>query len=436
MIEIQLVNKVLKDNSLKLLTDNSITQEFFIDYPNEITFIFDHYKKYNNVPDKETFFEKFPDFPSIEVMESDGYLVDSIRELELYNRTVPIVNKVVELAQVNANEAIEYLVSQSTKLTTSLAIQGTNIIKDAPLRLQKYNEIKDLGGMARIRTLLPELDDLLFGGFLKGEDLITVMVRTNQGKSWVLELFAAAAWAQDRRVGFYSGEMSPTIVGYRIDTILKHFSNTALMTGSLDVYNEYCSYIENLKNSQIPFIVVGRKELGGKATVSKLNALVEKYELDMLVVDQYSLMSDERRQKGESRKEELGHISDDLMESSIRYKIPVIGAIQASRESTKKKDDSGVAEAPEIEHISESDQVGNNSSRILSIRQVGDGLEFTKKKDRYFGRIGDKVFYRWNIDKGDLLYIPGTGESPDKNKFSQPRTTSKGIQVTSDTDIF
>ena len=112
MVELQILSRVLKDKNLSLLTLNNITDDYFITYQSEYEFIRDHMHKYGNVPDKETFLAKFPDFTIVEVSETDKYLIDTFNEEHLYAKAVPVVNKIAELMQTDANAAIEYLGSQ------------------------------------------------------------------------------------------------------------------------------------------------------------------------------------------------------------------------------------------------------------------------------------------------------------------------------------
>ena len=88
MIQLQVLNKVLQDKSLALLNNNGITSEYFSDYGPEYQFIIDHVKEYGNVPDDETILEQFPGFELLNILETDQYLVDKIREEHLYDALV------------------------------------------------------------------------------------------------------------------------------------------------------------------------------------------------------------------------------------------------------------------------------------------------------------------------------------------------------------
>lgn len=418
MVELQILNKVLKEGNLSLIVSNGLSADYFINYKEEFEYILNHYNRYGNVPDKETFLSKFQDFSLIDVTESDRYLIETISEEYLYYKSVPVVNKIAELLKTNANSAVEYMLSKIPELSSSRLIEGVDLVKDARLRFQAYKDRSTKPETSVIRTGFAELDEILFGWEM-GEELVTIVGRTNQGKSWLLLEFLKSAWKQNKRVGLYSGEMSANKIGFRFDSLMNHFSNTNLVRGIDEP--EYEDFINWLSSRENPFIVVTQKELGGRATVSKINSLIEKYELDIFGIDQYSLMADERCSKGDPLRLQLAHITEDLFKTSTRYRIPILGLAQANRSGAKYKDEEGT---PELEHVKESDDITHNSSRVLSMRQTGAGLELSVKKNRE-GRVGDTLTYFWDIDRGQFKYIPVHGDAVRGQKVEQVKKEFK-----------
>ena len=143
MVELQIINRVLKDKNTSLLDLNDITREYFNQYQEEYDYIMEHKQEYGNVPDLETFIAKFQDFDVVNVSESTEYLVNTFREEYLYSQSVPVLTKMTELLQTDAYSAVDYLKSKLPELKIDGAVKGTDIISQARERLEEWKETKD-----------------------------------------------------------------------------------------------------------------------------------------------------------------------------------------------------------------------------------------------------------------------------------------------------
>ena len=326
MVELQILSKVLKDKSLSLLTLNNITDDYFMTYQSEYEFIRDHVQTYGNVPDKETFLAKFPDFTIVEVAETDKYLVDTFNEEHLYAMAVPVVNKIAELMQTDANAAIEYLGSQLENLKVRSAVMGTDIISQARKRYEEYEEMRANPEKFQIPTGFDKLDNIV-GGWRRGEELVVLFARTGVGKSWLLIKSLQHAWRMGYRVGLIEPEMSDVKTGYRFDTLYGNLSNRSMVRG--EELPEYADYISELEKRTNPFFVVSPKEFNRRITVSKLRSFVQTNNIDILGIDGISYLTDERMKRGDNRTTQLTNISEDLMDLSIELKVIVVMVIMA-----------------------------------------------------------------------------------------------------------
>ena len=108
-VEIQAINRILKDKSLDLIYKEGIEPSYFLSNKEHIDFIINHYNQYKVVPDVVTFSNNFKDFPIFEVQESPTYLADKIREATLFQKVVPIVNKFRDKMQKDSVDATEYI---------------------------------------------------------------------------------------------------------------------------------------------------------------------------------------------------------------------------------------------------------------------------------------------------------------------------------------
>lgn len=415
MVQLQILNKVINEGDIHLITDHNLDVSYFPEYEMEFRFLMDYYHKYKTIPSRETFISKFADFQVLEVRDSNEYLLETIREENLFNKSLPVMKKVSELMKTNAVEAFNFLRGKLPELVMATDGGAVDLIKDASIRATSLEERATADTPSSISTGLPELDKSL-GGWMRGEELVTVVARTGEGKTWLLVFFMVEAWKQGYTVGIYSGEMSAEKIGYRFDTILNHYSNSQLIKGTIPKLGEYMKYIEELKGRNLkPFWVITPKDLGGRATVSQLEAFIDNYHLDILGVDQYSLMRDERGSRYADTREQLEHISTDLFELSIKKHIPIIALSQANRMGAKQEGEKGT---PDIDTIYGADAIGQNSTKIISFRQTGPGVEISIKKNRD-GKRGDKFLYNWDYDNGTLQYIPSADNPADESQMSR-----------------
>ncbi len=413
MVELQVLSKVLNDKSLSILELNNITPDYFITYQTEYDFIMDHFQRYGNVPDKETFISKFPDFTIVSVSESDEYLINTFNEEYLYSKAVPIVQKIAELMQSDSNAAVEYLHSKLDELQVRSAVKGVDIISGAQKRFEEYMDMKEHPEMYSISSGFDQLDDVT-GGWRRGEELVVLFARTGQGKSWVLIKTLEHAWRQGYRVGLIEPEMSGSKTGYRFDTLYGHLSNSAMVRGQ--ELPEYEKYIEDLKQSKTPFFVAHPREFSRKVTVQKLKSFVKTNQLDILGIDGISYLTDERARRGDSITTQLTNISEDLMDLSIELGIPVLVVVQSNREGAKED------KAPSLESIRDSDGISYNASIVISMRQKDSRAEMVVSKNRN-GITGTRLNYLWDIDKGVFNYVENDevdGEQPKDEEETLP----------------
>ena len=147
--------------------------------------------------------------------------------------------------------------------------------------------------------------------------------------------------------------------------------------------------------------------------MDELRSIAEKIGAQMLVVDQLSLMSDKR--KADITRIAYNNISEDLFLLSKELKIPVILLAQANREAAKNKK-KGVS--PELHDLAESDGVGQNATRVLSLSVVEGTLKISLKKNRY-GVNNKDVLMIWDINTGVLKPLVDNPQKEDGEESTQ-----------------
>lgn len=406
MIEKQVISKILEEKILDKLIDQNIGSVYFVSYNDEAKFIFNHYNEYKIVPTKETFISTFPEFEFTDTDENWEYLIQGLREGYMFSQLAQLVTSSTSVIKNDAFEGYQMLKNKILELESIRPITSNDIIQNANIRLKEYNDRLESDQNNVIKIGLDEMDEKLFGWNM-GEELVTIMARTNQGKSWLLLEFLMNAWKQGKRVGLYSGEMSATQIGYRFDALNEHFSNLNLMRANPDEKEKYEEYIKALKNNENCFQVITPKDLGHLATVNDIDHMINKYNLDIVGIDQFSLMEDFRSKKGDPVRIRLGNISADLFNMSMKYKIPIIALSQANRMAGKNT-------TPELEHMSESDAIAQNSTKVISMTRSGNELKMSVVKNRY-GKVGDEFIYLWDIDTGNFKFSRFGNKNQDTN---------------------
>ena len=407
IVATQIISKIILSHDLSIYTDNNLTPEYFAGYEDEINFILEHYEKYGNVPDRQTYVDHFTDSDGncsveiVEVNETDRYLIDTIREEHLYTKSAEVINKYVQLVKTDSNAANEYLASMSDVLQPNYSIGGIDIVNNAESRLQAYRERKANPTQFYLESGFKELDELT-NGFKRGEELVVVVARSGIGKSWVIEKMCTHVWQTGHNVGFISPEMGAESVGYRFDTLYRNFSNKDLMRGRQDVdEEEYEKYVEDLKSNNHKFIVATPLDFNKELTITKIKNFIKQNKLELLAIDGISYIRDERSKRSDNKTITLTNISEDLMSLSVEVGIPIVVAAQSNRSGVKE--DGG---SPELDNIRDSDGIAFNASLVigLGVKKDSNILELRVVKQRN-GRVGDKLHYQWDANVGTFQYI-------------------------------
>jgi replicative DNA helicase len=299
--------------------------------------------------------------------------------------------------------ATKYFLDSVEKLHIGSALQCTDIMSDTS-RYERYLDMIANQSKYFISTGFPELDKIITGIDRRNENMV-IAARTGVGKSWLLLTIAAAASKQGLTVGIYSGEMSVDKVAYRIDTLLGKIDNRKISRGDLYYKDQYKNYLEGLSCSGYGAIkVLTPADIAGPATVDALQAFIEKEHLDILFIDQYSLLEDNSRAK--VAHEKVANISKAVKNLQVLKQIPIISVSQMNR--TKNED-----KTQDTTQIALSDRIGQDATVILMLdKQDAEDvnhkgfyrvtLNLVKSRD---GGDGRKLEYLWDFNTGIYRYI-------------------------------
>ncbi|MEG1427577.1 MAG: replicative DNA helicase [Oscillospiraceae bacterium] len=183
-----------------------------------------------------------------------------------------------------------------------------------------------------IPTGISELDATITG--LNRSDLLILAARPGMGQtSFALNIARHAAVACNRRVAFFSLEMSREQLGSRMLSTEALVESTKLRTGEL-TESEWTRLIEGgdiLSKSELYF-----DDTSG-ITVPEMKAKLRRLQdVDLVIIDYLQLMSSAK--KIDNRVQEISEITRNLKIMAKDLRVPVMALSQLARGSEKRTD--------------------------------------------------------------------------------------------------
>ena len=407
----QFISKLITTGDFSVVTLNNLTDKYFFNYKAEFNYIVNHYNQYKKVPDKETFLRMFPDFDYMQVQEPFDFLLDQVYKDYNASYLATRFNEIKRyLESDQTDKAVEYFKQSIEDLHQGAVMTCTDLLKDTS-RYDHYMDRTSDWSKYYISTGFPELDRIIGGIDRQNEDMV-IAARTGNGKSWTLIKMAVAASMQGMTVGIYSGEMSVDKVGYRVDTLLGHIRNSSITRGDLYVQQEYKRYIESLGISKYgPIKVITPTDINGPANVPALKTFIEREHLDILFIDQYSLLED--TSKSRIMHERVANISTAIKNLQVMTQIPIIAVSQMNRQ--KNEDGS-----QDTTQIGLSDKIGQDATVLLMLDFNKEDelltINIVKSRD---GGDGRKLKYHVDLNLGEFIYIPEGDADIESNEGPQ-----------------
>ena len=417
-IELQVISRILTSDDEHETTELcTFDASYYTVFKDQIQFILDHQSKYGNVPDVFTFQARFPDINLVAVKEPLTFLERGIKENKQTILLRETFNKIKDLGSGDVKDAWKYLTLQCDKANTLSDYSPTDMIHSAN---QRAKQVQEFAKQTRIPTGFAEIDKLMYGGLSTVEELLIILARTGNGKSWICTKMMESAQRNGFPVLYYSPEMQASYLATRFDTWRGHFQNSQLFQGK---YSEaYEDYLNKLEDEIAPALIIEDGDVPeGVVDVHALSSLVKKFGIKLVIVDGLSYMSDTNYYKSDSEK--YKNICLDLFRMSKLYGCAVVVATQANRETRESKDDKGEP-FPNLYNIESSDHPARICTQAFAIRQIFDKhvLDIRLEKARMANNQRPIMSYAWDINTGNMQYLPG-------DDSEDPMTSTPSISV-------
>jgi replicative DNA helicase len=362
---------------------------------------------------KETFKARFPDFKvfTVDPEELNLIVAQAQRTKADYD-----LGKMFERAQrrLGRMEPVQLATELESEIRTIL--QGYSHGEDVDIIGNwqlTYNHVKHAhdqvaaGESIGYPFGIPTLDKLTGG--MQAPDLITIVARQGEFKTWMSLYFATKAAVNGAKVLYASLEMSPAQIGLRVQTLLNNmlassmkdefkdrFSNMGMMMGAVDLRKYRRFLIRAKKHMKSDFITPAAQ---GGFSMATMVAKCEQHQPDIAFFDYFGLGVGNDMVRGGDNWVQAVQTSRMAKHNIARqFNIPFVLNAQANRKGVDAQD------APELDHISLTDALGADSDQVLSLRYRAGDLKMVVKKNRR-GRTGDTIKFDLDIDNGVIEEI-------------------------------
>jgi len=400
-VEAQIIAALSTEGSLKKAFMADLTVDDFEIYDREYEWMFNRLER--KEPITPFFFKR--KFPEFDFILSEHPVNDLIEEFLRERAFVQVSSAIDELLggedpldQDNVLEKLDAFQETVTQVRTTHVdppvVEIGSTWEQAYQKARSLYLLRDNGEIPGIPTGLAHLD--LHWGGLQAETTYVYLGRPGDAKSFsIAQLATEAAW-NGFRVAVFSPEMSEWQHRCRFYTLLSAksevqealgfrgpFLNRSLREGTgfnMKKFKRFLQWMDRELEGEIGlFTMKYRRE---KMTVPFIRSKLKDMQADLLVVDPvYKLKSPRRRL---SRWEELGEITDGLVDIAHEFAIPVVLSNQANRALVGARD-----EAPSMNSSYGSDTPVQEADAVIGVRSFPEDktLKYSCTKNRYGERF-------------------------------------------------
>jgi len=394
--EVRLLNSIIDTKDFASAVNGGV-ENMFIEYRDVWNFVVSHYDQHKKVPSKETVKQHHPEFEFFATPEPLSYYLEEAKKESLSYQTRVIVSKANSILNDSGpKESLSYLMESTSKLYKYASnLKDTDLAGEWRDRYEDLKErsIKGAGELQGIPSGIGVIDKS-FGGWQPG-DFIVLLGWTGVGKSFIARLFAVNAWKAGYRPLIISLEMNKQQEGQRLDTLLNngegHFTNTDLVRANPNVVDGYEKWAEETFSGKHAIHLVTSEGLE-TADQNMVQAKIDQYQPDLVILDYHGLFDDSSGAKNETEKAK--NLSKAFKRMAVKNGVPIIDVAAVTM------NDGHSERPPELEEVAWSKQLAYDADLVLAIHRDynSDLFQVVSRKVRRSTHFG--FLLRWNLDTG------------------------------------
>lgn len=372
-------------------------------------FVKSHYRRYGQLPDRQT----------VET-ETRARLPAAPETVEFYLRKVYDRRLFVSL-----REEFSALRDALQGFNVERAREVVDRMKNACRGGTPDNDVRNIGDATRLvmrqydeahidpySSGIPtgwEWIDRATGGYQRG-DLIAWVARMGLGKTYLLLKQAIHAWMSGYSVLFVTMEMTIEQIVRRILGLESNINPNFLRHGAVDEYamQRLQAYLRTMAHVERFTIYAG----SFSKKVSDIEVLMHETTPDIVFIDGAYLLRPDNTSSRANRLERVAEVYDQLKRLTITTDRPLVTTSQFSRQAGKRGKDGS------LETISFSDAIAMHSSVVFAIREGAPPYQRTRREVEILkGREGESGTFQLNyrFTPTDLSAIaPVRGEQQDQ----------------------
>jgi len=384
--ESQLLNAILTKRDISGALASSDIDNLFETHLDIWLDIKKYYMRYRSVPGSQLVEKWHPDFEHEDIDAEVKYCVEELRNYRISTGLEQLAEKIAE-ALSSGKLSTKQMLDATTKKLTKLT-QLNSGVKDINLsqienNARHYEALKERvsanDGRLGIATGFDAIDASYPTGMAGGHFIVCIGWPGNL-KSYFSELLAINVYRKGYKPMIISLEMSPESMRDRIFTLMGsgtwRMSDLSRANIDIEKFNEWSQ--EEL--AERDFVIISN-EGQGAMTPAVVQAKIDQYRPDFVVIDYLQLMENNGRSGGET--ERVRAVSRELKMLALQANVPIFAIVSATMTEKADRDN-----PPMLHHVANSKQIEFDADMAVSVHTYRNGpddstTEIACRKNRH-----------------------------------------------------